>query len=417
MSFSALFIDAVAFVQNPTVWVYGSIPVICALIGWGTNWLAIHMTFYPLEFVGVGSRLGWQGVIPRNSKRIADKTVDLVTSRLIRPEEVLAKLDSQEIIRELEPVITDMANEIAMEVIAAENPKLWNRLPQRFKNELRSRFERGAPRLIEKVLEETRNNIDELFDLEDFIRSNLTGENTQTLNELFMRCGKEEFQFIVRSGLYLGFILGILQCGIWFLYPNPWVLPLLGIAVGYATNWIALKMIFRPIHPITVLGFTYQGLFLKRQNEVSKEYASLMANRIFSPAKVLERLVEGKNAEEFLRMVRKEIRSVFEPQGDIAKGIMVLLVGAESYRSLRAKAIGHVVDSLPVYSKQLGPYWEERVNIEETVSNRLASLPAEEFEEVLHSCFKEDEIILILVGAGLGMVAGLIQVLVLSGLN
>ena len=63
------------------------------------------------------------------------------------------------------------------------------------------------------------------------------------------------------------------------------------------------------------------------------------------------------------------------------------------------------------------PRTQERVNIEETVSNRLASLPATEFEEVLHSCFEEDEIILILVGAGLGMVAGLIQVLILSGLS
>ena len=85
---------------NSTVWIYASIPIICALIGWGTNWRAIHMTFYPLEFVGVGNKLGWQGVIPRNSKRIAGKTVGLITSRLIRPQEVLAKLDSQEIIRE-----------------------------------------------------------------------------------------------------------------------------------------------------------------------------------------------------------------------------------------------------------------------------------------------------------------------------
>ena len=57
------------------------------------------------------------------------------------------------------------------------------------------------------------------------------------------------------------------------------------------------------------------------------------------------------------------------------------------------------------------------MNIEETVSNRLALLRAAEFEEVLHSCFKEDEVILLLVAAGLGMIVGLIQVLVLSWLN
>ena len=31
---------------------YLSIPIIAALIGWSTNWLALKMTFYPLEFWG-----------------------------------------------------------------------------------------------------------------------------------------------------------------------------------------------------------------------------------------------------------------------------------------------------------------------------------------------------------------------------
>ena len=37
---------------NPEFWQYLSIPVIAALIGWSTNWLAIKMTFYPLEVLG-----------------------------------------------------------------------------------------------------------------------------------------------------------------------------------------------------------------------------------------------------------------------------------------------------------------------------------------------------------------------------
>ena len=31
---------------------YLLIPFIAAAAGWGTNWLAIKMTFYPLEYVG-----------------------------------------------------------------------------------------------------------------------------------------------------------------------------------------------------------------------------------------------------------------------------------------------------------------------------------------------------------------------------
>ena len=47
------------------------------------------------------------------------------------------------------------------------------------------------------------------------------------------------------------------------------------------------------------------------------------------------------------------------------------------------------------------------------IEERLCQLPPEEFEDVLHSVFKEDEWLLILVGALLGMGAGWVQTLFL----
>ena len=51
---------------------FASIPVVASLIGYGTNVLAIQMTFLPLEYIGFyeaafrqcGFSLGWQGIIP-----------------------------------------------------------------------------------------------------------------------------------------------------------------------------------------------------------------------------------------------------------------------------------------------------------------------------------------------------------------
>jgi len=54
---------------NPELWKYLSIPVIAALIGWITNWMAIKLTFYPLDFVGIRPFLGWQGIIPPRPRR------------------------------------------------------------------------------------------------------------------------------------------------------------------------------------------------------------------------------------------------------------------------------------------------------------------------------------------------------------
>jgi uncharacterized membrane protein YheB (UPF0754 family) len=51
--------------------IYASMPIIAAAIGYVTKLVAIEMMFRPLEFVGRKPFLGWQGVIPRRAAKMA----------------------------------------------------------------------------------------------------------------------------------------------------------------------------------------------------------------------------------------------------------------------------------------------------------------------------------------------------------
>jgi hypothetical protein len=63
-----------------------------------------------------------------------------------------------------------------------------------------------------------------------------------------------------------------------FFYDALWVLPTAGFAVGWFTNWIALKIIFQPIRPVRLCcGYELQGIFLKRQKEVSAVFARVVS--------------------------------------------------------------------------------------------------------------------------------------------
>lgn len=74
------------------------------------------------------------------------------------------------------------------------------------------------------------------------------------------RCGTPEFRFIERSGFFFGFLFGLIQMLIFVFYDSWWVLPAFGFIVGYATNYIALYMIFRPLEPRLICcgRYTYQ---------------------------------------------------------------------------------------------------------------------------------------------------------------
>jgi hypothetical protein len=62
------------------------IPLIAAFVGWFTNWLAVQMIFYPIEFRGIPlyrrqevplGLLGWQGIIPCKTRPMTEAMVHM----------------------------------------------------------------------------------------------------------------------------------------------------------------------------------------------------------------------------------------------------------------------------------------------------------------------------------------------------
>ncbi|MEL6714072.1 MAG: DUF445 family protein, partial [Planctomycetota bacterium] len=59
----------------------------------------------------------------------------------------------------------------------------------------------------------------------------------------------------------------------------PWLLlPLVGALIGYGTNRLAVRMIFRPIEPVRILGFRVQGLIGRRQAEIARSIGGVVGD-------------------------------------------------------------------------------------------------------------------------------------------
>jgi uncharacterized membrane protein YheB (UPF0754 family) len=267
-------------VTLPPWWPLAAIPLISGVIGWITNALAIRMLFGPLERVGVGA-LGWQGVIPAHARRMAEICVAMMTSRLLDVEAVFARLDPATVAEKIGPVLERRAERIALQVIESRYPLLWESVPGPFQAATLERLRAEIPRAVERVMEGVRQDITELLDLRAVVVDAFL-RNKALLNDLFMRCGGREFRFIARSGLLFGALFGGVQAALWSIFQAWWLLPAGGLVVGWATNWLALKMVFRPLEPRGIGPLKWQGLFLKRQDEVAAEYGRFFAEEILT---------------------------------------------------------------------------------------------------------------------------------------
>jgi uncharacterized membrane protein YheB (UPF0754 family) len=406
-------VDVVEDVQRNWL-LYASMPVVAAIIGYVTKLIAIRMMFEPIEFVGFKPPyLGWQGIVPRNAARMAAIACDTMTSRLLSPKEVFGKLDPDRVAREIQAPMLAAVEDITREVAAQYQPGLWERLPERVRNLVIQRIKDDAPVVVARIMQDLQRNIDKVFDLKDMVVSNLMRDK-RLLNRIFRESGHKEFEFIARSGIWFGFAIGCVQAVTWALTHNAWVMPLFGGFTGWFTDWLALRMIFNPKEPTRYLGlFEWQGLFLKRRQEVAAEYGALIAQEIITPRNIMDAVLRGPLSDGLYDMVLKHVQRSIDEQAGMARPLVTLMVGDARYQEMKRVVAQRLVARLPETLKHVEQYAGDAMDIKNTLVTKMRELTAEEFEGLLRPAFQQDEWILIAVGAALGFLVGEMQVFVM----
>ena len=291
---------------------------------------------------------------------------------------------------------------------------VWKNIPKALKSNIYQASAKDLPATIDGIMNSIKTNLTYYIDIKKMCVDAIL-KDVRLLNDIFIRCGKKEFDFIVNSGWWFGLIFGIFQMIAWYFFPKDWTLPVCGIIVGYATNWLALKLIFEPKKPIKIFGYTLQALFIKRQADVSMEYAKIVADNILNSEQMWEHMLNDNGGEKLWQLFEKNIEEAVERQSINIEPVVNLLVGSKKYEDIKTTLIRQLVAEMPRTLHTIHDISNASFNIENVMRDKMTSLSPEEFEGVLRPAFQEEEFTLILVGAVLGGLAGFIQLMVVFG--
>ena len=388
------------------------IPLVSGLIGWATNALAIKMLFLPLVRRGVGL-LSWQGIMPANAQRMATICVDLMTTKLIDTRSLFQRIEPKRISGLIGPALHEHAQTIVEDVLATHFPRFAKVIPDRLKEQARTRLDSQIPLVVNKLMRDLNDDLDTYLDVKSIVIGSFVRDRA-LLNEFFWRCGEAEFRFISFSGLLFGSVLGFPIALLWTVIQPGWLLPLTGLLIGWITNWLALKMIFEPVDARQVGPFRWQGLFLKRQAEVSEAYAAFFAERILHPRALTNAILEGPASDRLVELLQFYAGEAVDSAASIAKPLATITMGSESWNELKSSVIQRLAEVVPSELDKVQDYAGEALNLQGELEQNLKTLPSRDFEQVLRPVFKEDEATLIAVGAILGAVAGMLQTILLA---
>lgn len=403
------------FYHRPDFWALLAIPLVAAFVGWVTNWIAIRMAFQPLGFVGFRGKvlqLGWQGTVPAQAERMAAIIADTTLGRMTNLTELFQEMEPERITRHIVRAMDDRLEEYVDEIMGERNSVLWENLPRMVRRRVYARARRQLPEIMDNIVEDIAQNIEELADLRQMVIRRLV-EDKALMVRVFEECGEAELRFAVNSGLVFGLLLGLLQMGFYYFFPQNWVLPAFGFLVGLATNWLALGLIVHPVEPRRFGPFILQGLLLRRKDEVSEKFAEISAQEIINLRNLMLEVLAGPRSERTKAIVKRHLRPLLE--SSVVRTAVQLALGAEGYASLK-----HFVAERAV-AMSLEPLADVKLSQERggkvraIFSERMKAMSNHDFQALVGPVFHEHGRALVMLGAIVGAVAGWLQLVVIFG--
>lgn len=187
---------------------YIELPLIAALIGWFTNWVAIKMLFHPRKKIKIGF-LEIQGVFPRRQKIFAEKLGRIVAHELVSPNDIKEKMSN--IDREVKTFIDSHVHVVLNTKLKEAYPQIimfvYNHLIRQFKDVTMKEIET----LLPHILDVYKNGLEKSLDVETTITRKVANFSSEKLEEILLSIMKKELKFVEILGGVLGFFIGLIQ--------------------------------------------------------------------------------------------------------------------------------------------------------------------------------------------------------------
>lgn len=191
-------------------------PVVGALIGWGTNWLALKMLFRPVKPWKLGPLI-IQGVIPRRQDALARNLGEMVERELVSHHDLSSALASPEMLEAFRPMILTESQRFADERLPGLHPMVAMFLNQGMKDKVAELLARELETMIPRLAEGAGQALENHLPVRDLVRAKVEAMSPRAMEDMLFSILAKEFGFIEWSGAVLGGLVGLAQTGMMLL--------------------------------------------------------------------------------------------------------------------------------------------------------------------------------------------------------
>ncbi len=189
------------------------------------------------------------------------------------------------------------------------------------------------------------------------------------------------------------------------------LIPVISAFIGWFTNWIAIKMLFHPREPKKILGITFQGIFPKRQTQFAIKLGKLVSNELLSFDEIEKKISNPANIQKLLPILEQHIDIFLKEKLTAQIPMIGMLIGDKTIGIVKGVFMKELEELFPVLMKQYMTSLENELDLEKIVTEKVGKFSSDKLEDILNQIMSTEFRFVEIIGAVLGFIIGLIQVL------
>ncbi|WP_249168581.1 DUF445 domain-containing protein [Alkaliphilus sp. B6464] len=186
------------------------------------------------------------------------------------------------------------------------------------------------------------------------------------------------------------------------------ILAIVGGVIGWITNLLAIKMLFRPFQPVSIplINFKIQGLIPKRKAEIARSIGQTVETELLSIEEIIDKLVKSNNKDEILILLKNKITVI------VANHLPSII--PSTFKGMISKYINDVIDEEgdKIITEAIEKMIEKAttsIELSKMIEDKVNEFEMEELERIVVNIAKTELKHIEVLGGILGFIIGIFQ--------
>lgn len=170
-------------------------------------------------------------------------------------------------------------------------------------------------------------------------------------------------------------------------------------------------MLFHPREPKKILGFTFQGIFPKRQKQFALKLGNLVSSEFLSFDDIESKISNPENLKKIMPFIEEHIDDFLKNKLSEEMPVISMFIGDKTIHKLKSALMKEIETLFPEIMRKYAGNLKTELDLEQIVIQKVSSFSSDKLEDTLYQIMSKEFRFVEIIGGVIGLIIGLLQVL------